>query len=71
MSGTRARATRPVFPSFRLHLVGDEHVILVLEFLRGGDIPLNAMYTLVEISTNLTTSDGLNPNDITNGLRRA
>jgi hypothetical protein len=29
------------------------------------------MYTLVDISTNFTTSDGLNPNDIALELRRA
>lgn len=35
------------------------------------DIPLNAMYTRVDISTSFTTSVGLNPNDMASSLRRA
>jgi hypothetical protein len=35
------------------------------------NIPLKAIYTRVEISSNFTTSDGLNPNDMADGLRRA
>jgi hypothetical protein len=40
-------------------------------FSTRGDIPLNAPYTLEEISINFMTSDGLNPNDIVLRLRRA
>jgi hypothetical protein len=71
MPETRARATRPELRSFRLHLVGRQHVGHGWEFCADGDIPLNAMYTLVDISNSFTASDGLNPNDIADSLRRA
>jgi hypothetical protein len=71
MPGTRARATQPVLRSFRSHLVDSQHVGRGLECRPGGDIPLNAMYTLVDISNSFTTSDGLNPNDIADSLSRA
>jgi hypothetical protein len=50
---------------------GNWHVELDGGLAACGDIPLNAMYTLVDISSNFTTSPGLNPNDIANSLRRA
>jgi hypothetical protein len=67
--GTHAQATQPVLRSSRWHLHGGEHKCSGP--YAGGDIPLNAIYTLVDISTNFTTSDGLNPNDIALELRRA
>lgn len=40
--------------------------------VEDGDIPLKATYTLAEISTNFTMSDGLSPmNDILLDLHRA
>lgn len=44
---------------------------VVVYILTGGDIPLNAPYTLEEISINFITSEGLKPNDISLRLRRA
>jgi hypothetical protein len=60
-----------VLRSFRSHLNGYEHGRDGYDRRSYDDIPLNAMYTRVDTSSNFTTSAGLNPNDIAVCLRRA